>query len=545
MSEARKLRASAALRLELMGELASLINQTFDLDEIFQAAILRLRDAMDFRRASVALVTDDRSAYYLHTLYDAAQDGFVEASGTFPIERGLTGKVISTGTPIRVDDFHGTDGIRVTGEQRVSVLIIPLRVDAEVIGTLNFGARAAVSYDDEDLDVAVLLSRQIETSLHYSKLVATIDRQRATLEAEHARVQSERSRLVALIDASDTAVLMVSHGRVAHTNRAFARLVGRPREVLVGSPITQVHEALAGALADATMLAPQVIALQGGETLRDQVRFVFPERLICERTVAPVLDRTDRVLGHVVIYRDVTKEAEAAAAKDEFVSIVSHELRTPLTSIKTSLDLLQRGAAGDVPEDMAELVDVALRNLERLIRLVNDLLDLSRIQSGRIVAELTPVSATEAAARAHEAVRAFADDRGVTLQSEFHQRPIAVMGDADRLEQVFVNLLANAVKFSPPGGVVGLTGRIEGDAALFEVSDQGPGIPADQLETIFDRFSQLEMAATRSHGGAGLGLPISRGIVEHLGGALWAESAPGKGSHFYVRLPLATNVGPQ
>lgn len=535
----RRVRPSAAHRLELVGELASLINRTFDLDEIFQEAIHKLRGVMEFRRASVALVTDDRSSYYLHTLYDSAQEGFVEAGGSFPVESGLTGRAIRTGTPIRVDDFHGTEGIRLEGERRVSILIVPLRVDGEVIGTLNLGAEASATYGDEDLELAVLLGRQIETSLHYSKLLATIEQQRARLETEHAQVQSERSRLVALIDASDAAVLMVSRGKVAHTNRAFARLVGRPREVLLGSPIELIHEALTGALADPKMLEPQVAALDGSEDLHDRVQFVFPARLICQRTVAPVRDRTERVLGHVVIYRDVTSEAEAAAAKDEFVSIVSHELRTPLTSIKTSLDLLTRGAAGELPDAMAELADVALRNLDRLIRLVDDLLDLSRITSGRIVTELKPVSATEAAARAHEAVRGFADERSVTLDTQFRQRPITVVGDADRLEQVFVNLLANAIKFSPRGGCVSLTGWLEDDAAMFEVADQGPGIPPDQLETIFDKFRQLEMAATRSHGGAGLGLAISRGIVDHLGGRLWAESEEGTGSRFFVRLPVA------
>lgn len=533
---------TAARRLELVGELASLINRTFDLEELFRAAILKLRGVLAFRRASVALVTDDRSAYYLHTLYDAAKDGFVERGSTFPIESGLTGRAIRSGTPLRVDDFQGTDGIRLTGERRVSVLIIPLRVDGEVIGTLNLGAETSDTYGDGDLELAILLGRQIETSLHYSKLFATIEQQRARLEAEHAQVQGERSRLVALIDATDAAVLMVSHGRVAHTNQAFARLVGRPREVLVGTPLEQLHDALGRALADPAMLDAQVTALAGDAELHDRVTFAFPTPAVCQRTVAPVRDREDRVLGSVVLYRDVTKEAEAEAAKDEFVSIVSHELRTPLASTKTSLELLARGAAGELSQDGADLVGIALRNLDRLIRLVDDLLDLSRIESGRIVDEVAPVSATEAAARAHEAVRAFAEDRGVTLATEFRQRPITVLGDADRLEQVFVNLLANAVKFSPAAGRVRLTAWIDGAAALFEVADEGPGIPAAQLDAIFDKFRQLERAATRQHGGAGLGLAISRAIVEHLGGRLWAESEEGRGARFYVSLPLAAGT---
>lgn len=537
-SPPQRQRISPAHRLELVGELASLINQTFDLRQIFRTAIVKLRDVLPFRRASVALVNDDRRAYYLHTLYDAARDGFAEGTTSFAIAAGATGKAIASGRPLRLDGFQGTDGIRLKGERKISVLIIPLRVSGEVIGALNLGAAAGAPYTDADLELAAVLGRQIETSLHYSKLFATIEQQRERLAAEHAAVDAERSRLAALVDASDAAVMMVSEDRVVHVNQAFAWLTGRPRDILAGSSLSHVHEALERVLADATTLAPQVAALERHEPLRDRVEFSFPQPRICQRTVAPVLGAGGEALGYVVIYRDVTQEAQSAAAKDEFVAVVSHELRTPLTSINTSLELLSRGAAAS-PEDAKDLIDLARRNLTRLIRLVEDLLDLSRIGAGRIVTERKPVPATDATARAQEAVRAFAEARRVALRTEFRTYPIIVLGDLDRLEQVFVNLLANAIKFSPEGGEVLLSGWVERDAAYFEVADQGPGIPTDKLETIFDRFHQLESAVTRNHGGAGLGLTISRGIVEHIGGRIWAESRPGGGARFRVELPLA------
>jgi PAS domain S-box-containing protein len=394
-----------AARLEVVGELASLINTSFDLDEIFQTAILKLQRVLGFRRASVVLVSEDLQSYYLHTLWDAAQGGFIKEEGVFPIERGLTGQAIQTGEAIRVDTFGGTEGIRRGREQDVSALIVPLRVGEEVIGTLNFGAEEKASYEDEDLELAVLLGRQIATSLYYSKLLSTIRQQREALTVEHAQVESERTRLEALIDASDAAIMMVSDGQVAYSNGAMSELLGLPREVVLGAAIEEIDRVLARSFADPAALETQKEALRsGGAYLRDRVEFEFPRRLICQRTVAAVRGGSGEVVGHLVLYRDVTREAEAAAAKSEFVSLVSHELRTPLTSVKTSLNLLARGAAGDVSESALDLLEIALRNLDRLIRLVDSLLDLSRIESGRVVTKLPAISGEEAAGRAIDAV---------------------------------------------------------------------------------------------------------------------------------------------
>lgn len=533
-------RSRWAARLEVVAELASLINTTFDLDEIFRTAILKIKQVLEFRRASVVLVAYDRRTYHLHTLYDAAQGGFVKEEGTFPIGQGLTGKAIQTGEAILVNEFVGTDGIRTGGEQNVAALIVPLHVGDQVIGTLNFGAQETVRFTEDDLELAGLLGRQLATSLYYSRLLATIQAQREALEREHTRVRSERSRLEALIDASDAAIMMVSDEQVTYANRAMADLLGLPQEVIVGSPLEEINRVLSRSFADGEALTAQIHALQSGSaSLRDRVELVFPRKLVCQRTVATVRGAEGEVLGHLILYRDVTAEAEAAAAKSEFVSVVSHELRTPLTSVKTSLNLLARGAAGTIPDSILDLLEIALRNLDRLIRLVDDLLDLSRIESGRVVTKLVPISVDEAAVRAVDAVAAFAQEQQVSIELDDTDPDTQVMADADRLQQVIVNLLSNAIKFSPAGGRVALSWWKQADQAVLRITDQGPGIPADQLEEIFEKFRQLERADTREHGGAGLGLPICRAIVEQFGGHMWAESGEGPGARFFVRLRLA------
>ncbi len=532
--------AAARARLEVVAELASLINTQFDVGDIFEAAIPRIQRVLDFRRASIALRTEDGEHYYLHALYDGARGGFLPSGDhRFPLASGHPGRAMQTGDAIRVDEFRGTEGIRLADEGHISALIVPLRGQGLVIGTLNLGTREGGRYHDDDLELAVLFGRQIETSLHYSRMLGTIQRQREALAREHARLE-------ALIEATGAAVLMATEGKVVYANHEMADVLGLPWEVLAGRSLDQVERSLTRALRDPGALAPQRAALEREDaTLNDTIEFAFPRRRVCQRLVDAVHGTEGELLGHLVVYRDISREAEAQAAKDEFVSMVSHELRTPLASIKTSLSLLNRGAAGAVSEPMHEFLEIALRNLDRLIKLVNEMLDVSRIESGRIVTRSEPVALEPIAASAVAAVLAFAEERDVRLHREAPRDETIVLGDADRLEQVFINLLSNAIKYSPAGGVVSLRWREDEGAAVVEVADQGPGIPPGRLGVIFDKFQQLESAATRQHGGAGLGLYISKGIVERLGGRIWAESGDGLGSRFYVRLPLAGTAAAQ
>ncbi|HYT04489.1 MAG TPA: ATP-binding protein [Gemmatimonadales bacterium] len=535
---------SPAARLAVVGELTSLINAAVDMREIFRGAILKVQRVLDFRRASVVLIDASASHYSLHTLYDNVHGGFVPGEAVFPIDQGITGEAIRSGRPILVAALPGTEGILLQQGRRVSAMIVPLHVGDRVIGALNFGHEEPGHYTDEDLDWAVVLGRQIETSLYYSKLLSTIAEQRAALAREHAAVQRQRNQLEALIDASDAAIMLVGPERqIAHANAEMARLVGIPREAVLGAGLDNVHRFLARSFVDPTALAAQESALLGDVALRDRVELSFPRRAVYQRVVAPVRETDGSLLGHIVLYRDVTHEVAVERAKSEFVSVVSHELRTPMTSVKTSLSLLLAGVAGPVDAAVRELLEIALRNGDRLIRLVNDLLDLSRLEAGRMELHFEPVSLGAAIESSVEAVAAFASGQGVTIATFPPADALHVLGERDRVEQVMVNLISNAIKFSPRGGKVEVRWRHDADAAVTEVSDEGPGIPPDKLLAIFEPFRQLDSSTTREHGGAGLGLAISRGIVEALGGRLWAESEPGAGSRFFVRLPLA--AGPR
>lgn len=242
---------------------------------------------------------------------------------------------------------------------------------------------------------------------------------------------------------------------------------------------------------------------------------------------------------HVVaVVRDISERRRIEQLKDEFVSTVSHELRTPLTSIAGSLGLLAGGAAGALPEKAARLIQIAQANSQRLVRLINDILDIEKIESGKLRLEMTSLDLRDIASRAIDGVRGYAEELGVELTlAEGEAAP--VRGDADRLIQVVTNLLSNASKFSPRGGEVRITVDPETRVARLSVADQGPGIPDAFRSRIFSKFAQADGSDTRAKGGTGLGLAIAREIAERHGGRLWFESAEGEGATFYLDLPLA------
>ncbi|MFN7108048.1 MAG: response regulator [Brevundimonas sp.] len=241
---------------------------------------------------------------------------------------------------------------------------------------------------------------------------------------------------------------------------------------------------------------------------------------------------------HVVaIIRDISERRRMEQLKDEFVSTVSHELRTPLTSIAGSLGLLAGGVAGVLPEKAARLIQIAQANSQRLVRLINDILDIEKIESGKLRLDMVPLDLRDIAKRSVEGVSGYADDLNVRLLLSDGE-PVSVRGDADRLIQVVTNLLSNALKFSPSGGQVRVTVDPTTRLARLSVVDEGPGIPDAFRARIFSKFAQADGSDTRAKGGTGLGLAIAREIAERHGGRLWFESAEGQGATFHLDLPL-------
>ena len=247
----------------------------------------------------------------------------------------------------------------------------------------------------------------------------------------------------------------------------------------------------------------------------------------------------ERRTSRVALVRDVSERREVDRLKSEFVSVVSHELRTPLTSIRGSLGLLEGGAVGVLPPRAAELTRIARVNADRVIRLVSDILDLEKMAAGKLELRLATLDPAGVIAAAVEGADGMAAQRGVRLRAETQGTAPCLRGDFDRLVQVLTNLLSNAIKFSPEGGEVVVRASAAPAGVRLAVVDRGPGIPPHLIGKLFQRFGQLDASDTRPQNGSGLGLVISRSIVEQHGGTMGVESTPGVRTTFWMELPAA------
>jgi len=336
-------------------------------------------------------------------------------------------------------------------------------------------------------------------------------------------------------DAGIGMTLVDRSGRCVEANAAFSRMIGIPADELRGLPIGAVTHP--DDRAGDRESVEQLFSGQRERYRRDK-RYVRPDGTIFwgALTAALLRDADGRPELGIGMIEDITERKEMERIKDELLSVVGHELRTPLTSIRGSLGLLEAGVAGELPQEARQMVAIARENTERLVRLVNDTLDLERLEAGRVDIDPRPVAPGELLATTAQVVQPLADEAGVDLSWEADE--LELMVDPDRVVQALVNLIANAIKFSPADSCVRTCIHVDGDVARVSVADRGRGIPPDQLETIFERFRQVDASDGREKGGTGLGLAISRAIVEQHAGRIWAESEPGKGSTFRFTLPL-------
>lgn len=243
--------------------------------------------------------------------------------------------------------------------------------------------------------------------------------------------------------------------------------------------------------------------------------------------------------GHVYVVRDITDALSFLEMKSRFVSIVSHEIRTPLTSLSGSLDLLDEGVLGALPDRAADLVSIARSSTDRLVRLVNDVLDLDRLESQRLTLSPTWVSIDELFVETLRTMQPFSTKHGVRLLADSANGHLngKVFVDQDRIVQVLLNLVLNAIKFAPASSTILVSARRRHDEVEFRVDDEGRGVPQSELESIFEPFTQIETTDDRRDSGTGLGLAICRGIVERHGGRIWAENRVPTGTRFVFTIP--------
>jgi PAS domain S-box-containing protein len=360
-------------------------------------------------------------------------------------------------------------------------------------------------------------------------------------EAEEALHVATHQRELILESVGDGIYGIGLDGRLTFINQAAANSLGYKPSELTGRDI---HEVIQHRHADGTPYSksnsPILQAMRRREAIRvrDEVFWRSDGATIPVEYSATPLMEDGEISGMVVAFQDISERQRLGRMKDEFVSTVSHELRTPISALRASIGLVASGALDKRPDKQRLMLNMAVGNCDRLIRLVNDILDFESGEKGKMPLHRQSIEAADLLHHAADAAQELAGAARIGFRID--AAPALVLADEERTLQVLKELVGNAIKFSPPDTTIRMVAQRFGNSEMcFVVEDQGSGIPPEKLEHIFDRFQQGDASDTRALGGTGLGLALCRSIVEQQGGRIWAESTPGKGSRFLFTLPAA------
>ena len=385
-----------------------------------------------------------------------------------------------------------------------------------------------------------LTQREHELSELNQSLERRIDERTRALEQALATVQANEKRIASIIEASQDAFIGVDlEGRIIDWNPQAERMFGWGKAEVLGQMLAELvlperlRPAFAEALLEFRAGALELLQRRGERIAVDRHGREFPVEI-----TAGLAGFGDSVFFSLFLH-DISERKKVEQLKSEFISTVSHELRTPLSAIRASLALLVDDTAEPLPADTRELIGIAHQSCERLVRLVNDVLDVQKIEAGSMRYQFQRWPLSSLVKQALEAMQAYARQFDVELTYRDSESVLEAAVDPDRLHQVLTNLVSNAVKFSPRGGTVEVTLSVHGGQARLSIKDHGSGIPDEFRARIFQKFAQADSADSREKGGTGLGLSICKSIVEAHGGTISFESTAGQGTVFHVDLPRA------
>ena len=387
-----------------------------------------------------------------------------------------------------------------------------------------------VDYITKPLQVEEVLAR-IQTHLTIRRLQQQLQTQNTQLQQEISERSAAEEKFSKAFRSSPNPITIttLAENRFIDINRSFLEMSGYSQTEIIGELTTNLNIWFNPQIYDSSVKK----ILENGLLHNQECKFRTKQGEIKIVLLSIELIELNGVTCTLNIINDIT---ERKRLEDEFISLVSHELRTPMNSIIGALDLLNTQQLGALTDKGKQIINIAINNTERLIRLVNDILDLERIKSGRITMQPSKCNSAELLIQAAQTMQSMAYSAQINLNVE--PVSIEIVADSDRILQALTNLLSNAIKFSEPGQTVGLRSMVNSHYLQIEIQDQGRGIPRDKLQSIFERFQQVDASDSRTKGGTGLGLPICRSIIEQHKGRIWVESIFGKGSIFYIHLPI-------
>jgi signal transduction histidine kinase len=519
---------SRSAELDALTSIAAQVNCTQDLDEILSGALQTTLQVIGEDSGEIFLLDEETGDLVLHT-HQGLSEVFVAQEAVVGSEECLCGQAVHDGRPLAIADMANypgrsreaclRDGFR-------SCIRLPLRARGEVLGLLNIQSRSQRQFTDDEVEWLGAVGNQIGIAIANAQLIEDAEHRRATLDGV-------MSSLV------DGLVLVNRRGKIAYANPCAEQMLSLGEGAAVGLTLQDLEQEMASRVVDphGVLAKLRSAARNPQEAPSVELSFTDPVTRTLQARFFRIHDAGGGNLGVGLLLRDTTREKELDQMKSQLLSTVSHELRTPLASIKGFATTLLRQ---DVEWDEAsrrEFLHIIDEESDRLTELISNLLDMSRIEAGELRVEPEPI---DLGPIIHETAAEF---QVMTSEHRFlvHQSTSLpqVMADPRRSRQVLRNLVENAVKYSPTGGVITISAQTSKDSVLVSIADQGIGIQQKDLDHVFDRFYQVDNASTRRVGGSGLGLAICKAIVEAHRGSIWVESEPRIGSTFYFTLPLA------
>jgi signal transduction histidine kinase len=527
------------------------VSSSLDLDRALNRTLSLLNDAIGAEQGTILLLHAEDNLLHYRAGYGYLSDRSTPDNSsrgfTLKVGEGLAGWVVQNRESVLVNDLHQDPRwVRstVAGQDHRSSIVVPMLVGEDVIGVLMVFQRAENFFSAEMLNLVKAIAGQVAVAINNAHLYELIRDQAERLGVMLRKEQEDASRSQAILEAVADGVLVTgSDNRITFVNSSTQRIIAVDDTRLLGNAL-EVFGGLFGKAAGTWMetirhWSEDPSSYMDGDTYAEQLE--LENGRIALVHLAPVILQND-FLGTVSIFRDITHEVEVDRLKSEFVATVSHELRTPMTAIKGYVDILMMGAAGVLNENQNHFLNVVRNNIDRLNTLVSDLLDISRIEAGRVTLNPQAVDLYEIAEDIIADVlrRSQTEDKPMALSLDAPKKLPPVIGDGERVRQILGNLVDNAYNYTPNNGTIRVNIHQENGEVQVDVQDNGVGIAAEDQARIFERFFRGEHPLVLATPGTGLGLPIVRQLVEMHNGRIWMSSTgvPGEGSTFSFTLPI-------
>ena len=536
-------------RIETLYAIGRELSASLDLDHVLEETLKLVSQAVGASHGSIMLLDRETEAL----TYRARLGGrsLIPPGGKptrFRVGVGVAGWVVQHRQPVLIQDVLQDERWVTFADKKPltrSLIAAPLILSDDVHGVLLIADGRPGVFNESQFKLVIASARQVAQTLGnvelYNYVVDSAERLGLLLRTE----QEERSKSQGILQSiADGVIVSDTRQRVIVFNAAAQEILNADLAHVLGSDVRRLFYAFAEQGREDALAAQEMLStsssMSAGQVMETTL---VSESKVISAHMSPVLTETGESLGVVTALRDITREVEADRAKNEFVSTVSHELRTPLTSIKGYADLMYAEAVGPLNAQQERFLGIIKNNADRLTALINDLLDISRMETGRVRLKMELTDFCQIINEVGESLGEQIEGKGLRLIVDLPDRPAEIMGDRARLIQVVNNLVSNACKFTDEGWIrISLTPL--DDAVRLDVADSGIGIAAEDQSRIFDRFWRADTPVMEGRGGTGLGLAISKQLVELHGGRVWVSSEPNVGSTFTIVLPAAAQELP-